>query len=92
MAPPPHGRRSGYSPACIDAAAVSAVDLLVATASDTARAFNSLSTGRIYYQFYNDLFLTLCLTWGPLPGGPEGPWTPKNKIGGPVIGLNPPDF
>ena len=29
--------------------------------------------------------------WGPLPGGPGGPWTPQNKTGGPVIGLDPPD-
>ena len=30
-------------------------------------------------------------SWGPLPGGPGGPWTPQNKTGGPVIGLDPPD-
>ena len=30
--------------------------------------------------------------WGPLPGGPGGPWNPQNKTGGPVIGLDPPDL
>ena len=32
------------------------------------------------------------LPWGPLPGGPGGPWTPKNKIGGSSNRFDPPRF
>ena len=35
--------------------------------------------------------LLLLEPWGPLSGGPGGPWTPQNKTGGPVIGLDLPD-
>ena len=30
--------------------------------------------------------------WGPLPGGPGGPWTPQNKTGGSSNKFGPPDF
>ena len=29
---------------------------------------------------------------GSATGGPGGPWTPRIKLGGPVIGLDPPDI
>ena len=30
--------------------------------------------------------------WGPLPGGPGGPWTPQNKTGGSSNRFGPPRF
>ena len=32
------------------------------------------------------------MPWGPLPGGPGGPWTPQNKTGGSNNRFGPPRF
>ena len=43
---------------------------------------------RIHYS----IIILWQLTWGPLPGGIGGPWTPQNKTGGSSNRFGPPRF